>query len=256
VAFDLFDTLVDFDPERFPLVEIDGRAERTTSRVAWEALYGAGYLVPNYPAFHVIWLEVSRVVWEERDRDPEHREVSSLDRFLRLMDRLVAIPSAGRRAAAEVAMEAHMSAIENSTTFDRSHLALLDRIRGAGLALGLVSNFDHAPAARRILDRSGISALVDAVLISEEEGYRKPASRLFLRAAERLGAAPGEVLFVGDTFESDVLGPQSVGMPCAWLNRRGEPLPGGASPPDFEIRRLEETLGILGLALPGGRPAS
>ena len=70
---------------------------------------------------------------------------------------------------------------------------------------------------------------------------------MFLKVAEKLGVAPGEVLFVGDTFEADVEGPQSVGMPCAWLNRKGAPVPEGGEPPDFEIRDIESTLSILGL---------
>ncbi|MCE2453801.1 MAG: HAD family hydrolase, partial [Nitrospinae bacterium] len=62
-----------------------------------------------------------------------------------------------------------------------------------------------------------------------------------------LGVAPAEVLFVGDTFDADVTGPQSVGMPCAWLNRKGAPVPEGCKPPDFEIADLRETLTILGI---------
>jgi len=252
VAFDLFDTLVDFVPELFPVVEINGKPERTTSRAAYDALYEAGYSLPNFPAFHVLWVENTREVWAERDGDPEHREIPSIDRFLRLMNRLVAIPSAERRQAAETAMEAHMQAIIDSTRFDGGRLGLLERIGGAGFGLGLVSNFDHAPAARRLIDRLGIGDRLGVILISEEVGYRKPSPRLFLGLAERMGLPPSEVLFVGDTFDADVAGPQGVGMPCAWLNPAARPAPEGASPPDFEIRRLEEVLPILGLgAAPG-----
>ena len=67
------------------------------------------------------------------------------------------------------------------------------------------------------------------------------------RLSEELGVSPGEVLFVGDTFDADVTGPQSVGMPCAWLNRKGAPVPEGCKPPDLEIEDLKDTLSILGL---------
>ena len=73
------------------------------------------------------------------------------------------------------------------------------------------------------------------------------AGRAVAEVAEELGVSPGEVLFVGDTFDADVTGPQSVGMPCAWLNRKGAPVPEGCKPPDFEIEDLKDTLSILGL---------
>lgn len=247
MAFDLFDTLVDFDVSLFPVVEIDGKEERTTSKTAYDALYEGGFPVPNYSAFHQLWMRNSREVWGERNRDPEHREVRSIERFERLMALLVAIAPKDRARAAKTALNAHMRSIENSVAFDAGRLDVLRKIRDAGLAVALVSNFDHAPTAWRIIEREGIAPHLDAVHISEEEGFRKPAASLFLNAARRLGAAPGEVLFVGDTFEADVEGPQGVGMPCAWLNRKGAAVPEGAEPPDFEIESLEDVLSILGL---------
>ncbi len=247
VAFDLFDTLVDFDISLFPVAEIDGKEERTTSRVAYDALYEGGFSVPGYPAFHQLWMRNANEVWGERNRDPEYKEVRSIHRFERLMELLVAIAPSERERAAETAMHAHMQGIADSVLFDSARLDVLREIKAAGLPVALVSNFDHAPTARQIIEREGIAPLLDVVLISEEEGFRKPAPSLFLDAAEKLGVAPAEVLFVGDTFEADVEGPRGVGMPCAWLNRKGAPVPGGAAPPDFEITALEDVLAILGL---------
>ncbi len=246
VAFDLFDTLVDFDITLFPVVEIDGKEEKTTSRAAYEALYEGGFAVPNYPAFHQLWLQNSNEVWGERNNDTEYREVRSITRFRRLMALLVSIPPREREQAAQTALNAHMRGIENSVVFDVDRIGVLERIRVAGLPIALLSNFDHAPTAQRIIERMGIAPYLDAVLISEDEGFRKPAASLFLKVADTLGVKPAEVLFVGDTFEADVEGPQGVGMPCAWLNRKAAPLPEGSRAPDFEIENLGDTLSILG----------
>lgn len=247
VVFDLFDTLVDFDASLFPVVEINGKTERTTSRLAYDALYEAGFMLPAYAAFHYHWVDVSSQVWGERDRDPEHREVSSSERFRRFIERLALIPGEERDRAVDVAMAAHMKGLTESTVFEEGRLGLLERIKRTGLLIGLLSNFDNAQAAHGLLRRTGIASFLDATIISEEEGYRKPSALLFNRAATRLGLEVREILFVGDTFEADVQGPQKVGMPCAWLNRRKTEKPDGANAPDYEIEKLEEVLRILGL---------
>ncbi|MDA0999245.1 MAG: HAD family hydrolase [bacterium] len=247
VGFDLFDTLVDFDQGLFPVVEIDGKPEKTTSRAAFEALEGAGAVLPAYEAFHALWLENTEEVWSARNRDSELREISSIDRFTLLMEKIDTIPAGEREAAVRVAVEAHMQALTASAVFPPERLGLLERIQKASLPIGLLSNFDHAPAARGLLERTGIAPFLDVVLISEEAGYRKPAPRLFRSLAEGLGAAPGEILFVGDDFEADVVGARGAGIRSAWLNPKGHPVPEKSPPPDFEIRRLEEVIGILEL---------
>jgi HAD superfamily hydrolase (TIGR01549 family) len=247
VVFDLFDTLVDFRTDLVPVVEINGKPERTTSFNAYEALREKDYTLPPYPDFHRLWIETSKEVWGERDRDPEHREVTSRERFRKFALRLTDIQPGQCDAAAEIAMETHMERLIGSTEFDSARLGMLARIRDAGIKIGLVSNFDNTSAANRLLTRTGIAPYLEATLISGEVGYRKPASRLYLQAAKLLGVEPGRVLFVGDNFEADVSGPQSVGMPCAWLNPKGAAPPGEAVPPDFEIKSLSEIHGILKL---------
>ncbi len=247
VVFDLFDTLVDFRADLIPVVEINGKPERTTSNHAYEALREKDYPVPPYEEFHRLWIETSKEVWGERDRDPEHREVTSEVRFGKFIGRLEGIPEERRGAAARIAMETHMERLIGSTEFDSARLGMLARIRDAGIKIGLVSNFDSTSTAHRLLNRTGIAAYLEATLISGEVGYRKPATRLYLQVAKLLGVEPGRVLFVGDNFEADVAGPQSAGMPCAWLNPKGAAPPDEAAPPDFEIKSLSEVPGILKL---------
>jgi HAD superfamily hydrolase (TIGR01509 family) len=70
--------------------------------------------------------------------------------------------------------------------------ALTDR----GLRIGVVSDtgFDLRPA----LDRLGLSAFVDAVVMSFEYGVCKPAAKMFLTACDRLQVSPERTLMVGD----------------------------------------------------------
>jgi putative hydrolase of the HAD superfamily len=89
-----------------------------------------------------------------------------------------------------------------------------------------------------------LNELVDAVLISEAEGLRKPDARLFHRAAEGLGMQPQDCLFVGDNPSADILGAHDAGMETAWF-RRNQTWPSHLRPnPGPTIERLSEMLGL------------
>ena len=57
------------------------------------------------------------------------------------------------------------------------------------------------------------------MLTSARLGYRKPHPLIYLAALDALGTDPKEVLFVGDSWGPDVLGPIAVGMQAAHLAR-------------------------------------
>ena len=50
------------------------------------------------------------------------------------------------------------------------------------------------------------------VIISSDHRIKKPDTRLFSMALDRLGFEPWEVLSIGDTPENDIYPPQSLGM--------------------------------------------
>ena len=56
-----------------------------------------------------------------------------------------------------------------------------------------------------------------ATVISEEAGYMKPDIRVFQHATQQAGVDPSEVLYVGDSFRSDVEGGTRAGWNVAWL---------------------------------------
>jgi putative hydrolase of the HAD superfamily len=72
----------------------------------------------------------------------------------------------------------------------------LTALRDRGLRVGIVSDtgFDLRPA----MDRLGLSALVDTVVMSFEYGACKPEVKVFLAACDQLRVAPERTLMVGD----------------------------------------------------------
>lgn len=77
---------------------------------------------------------------------------------------------------------------------DEAMLEALGAARRAGIRTGLISNsWGHGR-----YDRSRFPELFDAVVISGEEGMRKPTARMYELGAERVGLGPAECVFVDD----------------------------------------------------------
>jgi putative hydrolase of the HAD superfamily len=77
-------------------------------------------------------------------------------------------------------------------------LDLIQRARGAGIRVGLLSNSwgdgEYDPYAGYDLD-----SIFDAVVISGDTGTRKPDAAIYLIAADELGVPPRECVFADDT---------------------------------------------------------
>jgi putative hydrolase of the HAD superfamily len=78
--------------------------------------------------------------------------------------------------------------------------------------VGLLSNFTYAPVVYFSLDKLGINKYFNAVVISEENGWRKPSSYIFNDVLERLHVAADEVIYVGDSPLEDIKGAKAVGF--------------------------------------------
>lgn len=67
----------------------------------------------------------------------------------------------------------------------------------------------------------------DFAFLAEDVGMSKPAPNMFHAALERSGAAPEQIVHVGDNPEHDIRGAQEVGMYTVWMNSQGQQWPGG-----------------------------
>ena len=63
--------------------------------------------------------------------------------------------------------------------------------------LGLCSNFSHSAMALGLLDDCGFRSHLDALVISDAIGIRKPRAEIFEAVLGELGVAPEETLHVG-----------------------------------------------------------
>jgi putative hydrolase of the HAD superfamily len=117
----------------------------------------------------------------------------------------------------------------------------LDELRRRRFKLGVVTNGGSA-MQRRKLAALGIDRAFDAILVSEEEGLRKPDAAIFRRALARLEVAAEEAMFVGDHPVADVEGAHRAGLRAVWKFVPYWP-PVVANAP--AIRELSEILALL-----------
>jgi len=98
-------------------------------------------------------------------------------------------------------------------------LDVLSGVRERGITLAICSNWDWDLA--EAVDEAGVTRAVDVVVSSAWAGARKPHPRIFEHTLEKVGVAPADVLFVGDTWGPDVVGPRAFGMTPLYLRREG-----------------------------------
>jgi putative hydrolase of the HAD superfamily len=241
VLFDLFGTVALFDHQKLPLFEWDGKISHSTMgrvRLLIEEQ------VPALPFahFYANLLDVSRELGEIRTR--EMIEFSSVYRFSLALQRTGRDDSPATTKLAEALSAAHMALLAAATAIPAAHVALLTRVYQHH-HVALVSNFDHGPTARRVLQQAGAHAHFHNITISAEHGWRKPHPKIFTDVLVALGEKPGQALFVGDSPHDDISGAKSVGMDVAWVNADGGALPSAVAAPDYIVRAIPELEKVL-----------
>ncbi|GIV08499.1 MAG: haloacid dehalogenase [Fimbriimonadales bacterium] len=83
---------------------------------------------------------------------------------------------------------------------------------------------------RRELQTLGIEPLFDLVAIEGEVGVGKPYQPIFEFVQSQLRLPGEQILFVGNSWEHDVMGALNAGWQAAWVNREGLPCPQPDSP--------------------------
>ncbi len=123
-------------------------------------------------------------------------------------------------------------------------LPVLEAMRQSGIRLGIVSNTTNPPFMKRQeLKLFGLDSYFAFGVYSSEVPFRKPHPSIFKLAIKKMELAPEQILFVGDSYEADIVGAHGVGMATAWLNRQGVPQPAGPVP-NFTLSALDDLLAL------------
>ncbi|MEO8349720.1 MAG: HAD family hydrolase [Acidobacteriota bacterium] len=94
-----------------------------------------------------------------------------------------------------------------------------------GYTLGILSNVDDDLLAET---RGNLSAFFEFVVTAQQVRAYKPGTAHFREARNRIGDVPW--LHAAQSWFHDVVPASALGIPVAWINRKGEPRPKGPTP--------------------------
>lgn len=83
--------------------------------------------------------------------------------------------------------------------------------------VALISNFTYAPVIYKSLRKVGINEFFNAIIVSEEVGWRKPSARIFQDALNRLQVKASQAVYIGDSPNEDIKGAKIAGLKTVFV---------------------------------------
>jgi putative hydrolase of the HAD superfamily len=184
VIFDLWDTLVDFDP--------------VGSRAFQDEV--AGRLGREPDEFATLWFEGRA----RRESGPLSEYLRSLGAEDVAVDQIVEL----RQASTRKMLQPRPGAVET-----------LRELRERGYRLGLITVCSED--VPEVWSETQFVDLFDATVFSCAVGLRKPDPRIYRLACEQLAVDPEEAMFVGDGANDELAGAERVGIKAVLIHRDG-----------------------------------
>lgn len=199
VYFDLDDTLLDHRAaERKALADVRDRYRQIFGTVSVDELQ-AEYHAINDP------------LWTRYADGEIEKETLQAQRFAQLVEAMEA-PHANAALIGRYYMQryaAHWQFVDGAR--DAYERIAADR------SVGVMTN-GFAEVQRKKLDQFPVlREWAEAVVLCEETGVLKPNPEAFAHATEQAGVAAADVLYVGDSYRSDVQGGRNAGWRVAWF---------------------------------------
>ncbi|MGB3730176.1 MAG: HAD family hydrolase [Thermodesulfobacteriota bacterium] len=242
IIFDLFDTIVNFNFNHLPEIELKGLRSRTTSTQVYE-VFRKYYPEIKFEEFYDPFIESYHEFLEMKSI--EFKEFPNRDRYILMLNKMNLKPVDQKDLLIDKMVLAHMNGLASCVELSEENRRTLEYIKTQGYRTAIVSNFDYAPTAYMLLNKFEITNLFEEIIISEEVGWRKPNHIIFETALKKLEVLPVDALFVGDNYHADVVGSKAVGMDAAWINRKNEPEADLDPKPNYIIKNLSELINIV-----------
>lgn len=197
VFFDLYNTLVGYDPPR----------EETQARILKELgveVTPEALLRPIMAADEFIYKEHAHYPLSKRSKEETVELYSEYHGIV--------LKEAGVEASWELVtgiLKKWLKADYKMVLYD-DVIPTLTRLKERELIIGLISNVDRdiTPLCQQV----GLTDWLGVVVTSLEAGFNKPAPQIFRAALRKASLRPIEAIYVGDQQQIDVVGANGAGM--------------------------------------------
>lgn len=231
VLFDMFDTLM--------IIERNHAFYSPSLRRTHEHLVKNGVNV-SFDVFNSAYVEARDALYTKADVHMEEPHFNlRIKNALRILGYDFDVSSDVVFGATNAFCEEFMGYVR----IDEDARTVLKKLYGR-FKLGIVSNFAIPECVLRLLKRDGLSEFFTVVVVSGAVNKRKPSPEIFQRALEKLCVDAEDVVFVGDTIDADIQGPQKMGMKTIYIERRFQKEIEQICP-DFLIKRLNQVIDAI-----------
>ena len=206
IFFDLFQTLVRYDPPREELVA------QVLKDFGFDCEAGM-FSGPLISADEFIYREIARRPLSLRSKEEktalyiEHQRILLTEAGIEADDKLV------------LGLLSRMQQFQmNLILFDDAAPAMTD-LKDRGLVLGLISNIEQDMTDT--FNKLELNTWLRIIVTSQDAGANKPQPEIFQEALRRAAVQPSEAIYVGDQYHVDVIGANGAGMKGVLIDRTG-----------------------------------
>ncbi|HET6527892.1 MAG TPA: HAD-IA family hydrolase [Balneolaceae bacterium] len=201
IYFDLDDTLLD---------------HKTAERAALGDVHGNFSIFNNIvsEALAEVYHEVNVEQWLLYSRGDVNREELQRNRFEMTLQQL-SLDAAQYEKVGNYYLQCYQNHWQWINGAESMYLRVLQKFPA-----GLLTN-GFAETQRLKFEKFGLHKSATHTVISEEVGVLKPDPKVFQHATELAGVEPDEILYVGDSYSSDIEGGANFGWNTAWFTDNG-----------------------------------
>lgn len=124
---------------------------------------------------------------------------------------------------------------------------LLERLHWQGKQLAVLTNGDSSHQAMKIKQLNLTRWIPEEhIFISGSLGHAKPAPEVFQIIEEKLQLDKTKTVYIGDSFENDIIGAKQAGWQAIWTNHRKREEPTSPYQADKVVDHPQELLDLFG----------
>ena len=195
------------------------------------------YINGNIDELHASYKQINYAIWKDFEEHKISAQELRTERFRRFLtkEKLTHDP--------EDMSDVYIGYLAEGTVLLKDALEMIEYLR-TKYSISIITN-GLADVQYSRINKSVLNGYFDNIFISEEIGYPKPMKEIFDHVFKKLGNPPKtEVLIVGDSFRSDIVGGRNYGIKTCWYNPKDIENQNGFEP-DYEIKELKELRVIL-----------